>query len=166
MKRTKDQIRAFELAKPYIPKLQLKVAGLEDGEYGAEVLELIRQSLFSKDIEYLGRVSHQKKVELMRHSHILLQTALKEGWGLTVSEAASQGTPAIVYDSDGLRDSVRHRETGLVTSPFPETMSKRIVEIMTDHELYARLRSAAWQWSKELTFDQSYKDFKKVLELA
>jgi glycosyltransferase involved in cell wall biosynthesis len=166
MKRTLDQVKAFELAKQYMPGLQLKMAGSSASSYGQKVLNYIQQSPYSHDIEYLGHVSNEEKITLLQRSHLTLQTAIEEGWGLTITEAASQGTPAIAYDVDGLRDSVRHRKTGIITSPHPETLSRRIVELLSDQVLYARLRTAAWQWSKELTFDQSYKDFKKVLELV
>ena len=83
---------------------------------------------------------------------------VKEGWGLTITEAASQGTPAIVYDADGLRDSVRNDETGLITKPNAKALASAIVALISDKELLGRLRKAAWLWSKEMTFDESYKN--------
>ena len=43
----------------------------------------------------------------------------REGWGLTVTEAALRGTVSVVYDIPGFRDSVLHERTGLVTAPTP-----------------------------------------------
>lgn len=166
MKRTLDQIIAFELAKKSMPELQMKIAGNSSDPYGKKVLEYIKNSPYQDDIEYLGRVDDDTKIYLMQRSHITLQTALKEGWGLTVSEAASQGTPAIVYDTDGLRDSVRHAETGMITAPNPEALAAAIVAVLSDQHLYKRLQIAGWQWTKNLTFDHAYADLKTVLELA
>jgi glycosyltransferase involved in cell wall biosynthesis len=85
---------------------------------------------------------------------------VKEGWGLIVTEAASQGTPAVVYDIDGLRDSVRHEETGLICRRnTPEDLAKKIVEVLSDKEKYEKMRCNAWQWSKEINFEKSYRDF-------
>jgi glycosyltransferase involved in cell wall biosynthesis len=165
MKRTLDQIEAFELAKPSVPGLQLKIAGSASGEYGQRVLARIADSPYARDIHYLGRVSKRQKIQLMQRSHVTLQTSLKEGWGLTITEAASQGTPAIVYDVDGLRDSVRHQRTGLITTPKPSAMATAISQLLTDRKLYDRLRDAAWRWSQEITFDQCYQDFKQVVRL-
>ncbi len=164
MKRTLDQVIAFELAKKSLPDLQMKIAGSSSDAYGQKVLAYIQNSPFKADIEYLGRVDDATKIYLMQRSHITLQTAIKEGWGLTVTEAASQGTPAVVYDVDGLRDSVRHRETGLVTSPNPEALSKGILTLLVDRQAYRRLQKAAWLWSRELTFDNAYLGFKNILE--
>jgi glycosyltransferase involved in cell wall biosynthesis len=102
----------------------------------------------------------------MRRSHLIVVTSVKEGWGLIVSEAASQGTPAVVYDVDGLRDSVRHQETGLVVAAQPTALAAAAAELLTDDPTYSRLQTAGWEWSKSLTFDQSYRDFKHILELA
>ena len=38
--------------------------------------------------------------------------SLAEGWGLTILEANTLGTPAVAYDVPGLRDSVRDGQTG------------------------------------------------------
>ncbi len=166
MKRTIDQIKAFELAKVDIPNLKLKIAGSSDGDYGQKVLKYIDKSLNKDDIKVYGKVSTVDKIRLLQRSHVIMQTSLKEGWGLTVTEAASQGTPAVAYNVDGLRDSIKDGETGIITDQNPKALAAGIKQLLTDEELYARIRNAAWQWSKKITFDQSYKDFKKVLELA
>lgn len=166
MKRTRDQIVAFELAKQHMPDLQLKIAGDAQSAYGEATLAYIHQSRFASDIEYMGRITDEEKRRLMQRAHLITVTSIKEGWGLIVTEAASQGTPAVGYDVDGLRDSIRHRETGMLTAPNPEALSKGMLAILNDTKAYSRLREAAWQWSKEMTFDAAYRDLKIVMEFA
>ena len=164
MKRTLDQVKAFELAKDAIPDLRLVVAGEASGSYGRRVTGYIKRSRYASSIEYVGRTSEEEKVNLMRTSHLLLVTSVKEGWGLTVTEAASQCTPAIVYNVDGLRDSVRHNETGLITTKnTPEQMSHEIMQLLGDPVRYNKLRRSGWQWSKEKNFDLAYADFSLVI---
>lgn len=158
MKRTLDQIRAFELARAELPDLQLKVAGDAAGAYGRRVLRAIARSRYRADIEYLGRISETTKRELLRRSHLIVVSSIKEGWGLIVTEAASQGTPAVVYDVDGLRDSVRNRETGVITAANPRGMAAGILEVLGDRRFYERLRQQAWEWSAELTMERAYGD--------
>ncbi len=164
MKRTIHQLKAFEIAKKEIPDLQFKIAGLINDKYGEKFLKLIEKSPYKKDIEFMGRVSDEKKEELMQRSHLITVTSLKEGWGLIVTEANSQGTPAVVYDVDGLRDAVRHNKTGLVCQPTPANLAQGIVQLLQDKEKYDRLRTNAWKWSKEITFEKCYEDFKKIIE--
>lgn len=166
MKRTLDQVRAFELAKNFLPNLQLKIAGDASGPYGKKVLDYIARSQYAADIDYLGRIQAREKPTLMRSCHVITVSSVKEGWGLIVTEAASQGTPAVVYDVPGLRDSVRHGQTGLVTNPNPVAMAKGIVNLLHQPEQYQKLRHTAWEWSKHITFDQSYKDLKTALGFA
>jgi glycosyltransferase involved in cell wall biosynthesis len=164
MKRTIDQIRAFELAKQSVPGLKMKIAGGIEGRYGRRVVEAARRSPYGSDIEIFGPVSDRNKAALMQHSHLILVTSIKEGWGLIVTEAASQGTPAIVYDADGLRDSVLDGETGLIThSNNPQYLAYKIVEALSDQSLYGHLQKRAWVWSKEINFDNSYKQFRAVV---
>ena len=100
----------------------------------------------------------------MQKSHLIAVTSIKEGWGLIVTEANSQGTPAVVYDVDGLRDSCRNLETGFVCEKnTPENLSEKIQEALQDKESYERIRQNAWNWSKEINFDKSYEDFSKLL---
>jgi glycosyltransferase involved in cell wall biosynthesis len=163
MKRTLDQIRAFEIAKKDIPDLQLKISGQSEGGYGDKVLDYIEQSPYKQDIEYLGRVSDQQKRDLMQASHAITVTSVKEGWGLIVTEAASQGTPAAVYDVDGLRDSVQHGRTGLVAHENPAALAAAITQLLGNQELYNDLQGNAYDWSKSITFNKSYQDFRGVL---
>lgn len=163
MKRTMDQVKAFEIAKAVNPDLRLKIAGKSDSEYGQKVLGAIAASPYKDDIEYLGQVSREQKVELMQKSHLIMQTAVHEGWGLTVTEAASQGTPAVVYDVNGLRDSVRHMETGYVAEQSPTALAYGIVKLLNHPHMYEQIRHEAWEWSKRITFDQSYDDFKQAV---
>lgn len=164
MKQTLDQIKAFEIAKQSIPDLQLKIAGDASDAYGQKVLAYIKQSPFRNDIEYLGRVSQEHKKELMQRCHFITVTSIKEGWGLIVTEAASQGTPAVVYNVDGLRDSVRHNETGLVTDKnTPNALANKITELLRHPKQFAQLQKNAWEWSREITFDNSYQQFLKQL---
>jgi len=166
MKCTLDQVRAFELAKQTIPDLQLKIAGDASDAYGQRVLRVVQESPYAADITYLGRVSREKKIQLMQQCHVITVTSVKEGWGLIVTEAASQGTPAVVYDADGLRDSVRHGVTGLVTEPTPAALATGVVQLLQNPTLYQHVQHNAWQWSQEITFDHSYQDLKQVLEGA
>lgn len=165
MKRTLDQVKAFEIAKQSLPELQLIIAGDDSSDYGQKVVRYCQQSPFAQDITCLGRVSMEQKLELMRRAHVITVTSIKEGWGLIVTEAASQGTPAVVYDVDGLRDSVRQGETGIVTESNSASLAGGVIALLDDKARYQRLREAGWQWSQTITFDQSYQDFKQALEL-
>lgn len=160
MKRTLDQIEAFEIAKEYVPDLQLKIAGGVADGYGEKLLCRIAASKYKQDIEYLGGVDEAKKAELMRRSHFILVTSVKEGWGLIVTEANGLGTPAVVYNVDGLRDSVRDLETGLISKEnSPKGLAMMLVGGLQETGRYEEMRQRAWRWSRELTLENCYLEF-------
>lgn len=164
MKRPDQQLKVFELAKEKIPALKLKIAGAGQDGYYQKIMRLIAKSPYKKDIEYLGRVSRDAKIKLLQKCHLILVTSVKEGWGLIVTEAASQGTSAVVYDIDGLRDSVRNNETGLVAkNNTPKYLAQGIVELAKNKKKYARLRRAGWQRSKKINFANCYRQFLGVI---
>ena len=166
MKRIDQQIRAFEIAKRQIPGLQLKIAGSFLEPYGKKIKKMVDNNPYKKDIEFVGKTTLAQKVNLMKKSHVLLMTSVKEGWGLVVTEAASQGTPSIGYDADGIRDSIKNNLTGIITkSNIHDSLSQSVIKLYNDKRLYQRLRKNAWEWSKQFTYTKSYQKFKKILQL-
>jgi glycosyltransferase involved in cell wall biosynthesis len=142
----------------------MKIAGDGSDSYGKKIHRMIEGSIYKKDIEYLGRVGDDKKIELMQKSSLILVTSVKEGWGLIVTEANSQGTPAVVYDVDGLRDSVRHNETGIITTEnTPESLAEALGGLLRDQKKHAKMRHNAWEWSKTLSLEKTTEEFKDFL---
>jgi glycosyltransferase involved in cell wall biosynthesis len=164
-KRTLDQLDAFEIAKKQVPDLRLKIVGSAVDGYEEKMLYRIGVSDYVQDIEYLGHVSESKKNELMQKSHLILVTSVKEGWGLIVTEANSQGTPAIAYNVDGLRDSVRNGDTGVLTKENnPNALAGEVVALLRDKNRYNTMRRAAWQDSLRFDYENSYSDFLGVID--
>lgn len=164
MKRTLDIVKAFENTKKTIPDLQLIIAGDYQDSYGNKVVQYVKKSPYQSDIQVLGKVSKEKKIQLMQESHLLAVTSLKEGWGLVVTEANSQGTPAVVYDVDGLRDSVQQGQTGYISKyNTPQSLSQSIQLALQDKKQYDTIRQNAWEWSKTITFERAYIDFSQII---
>lgn len=165
MKRTDHIIKAFEIARDKIRDLKLLLAGDASDRYGRQVLGMINRSPYKSSIKYFGKVSREIKIELMQKSHFICLASIKEGWGLVVSEANSQGTPAVVYNVDGLRDSVQDEMTGLICQKnTPKELAKNIINLLNNKDKYQFFLKNAWQWSREINFKRSYEDFISVLE--
>ena len=74
-----------------------------------------------KDVFFYGYIKNELKFEMLGKAHIILIPAVREGWGLVVTESNAMGTPAVAYNVPGLRDSIRHGETGILVkenSPY------------------------------------------------
>jgi len=166
MKRPIDVLKAFEIARDDKPELELVMAGSDTGAYAKKIKNYAQKSRHSKSIKVLGRVSTSDKLLLLREASMIIVTSVKEGWGLIVTEANSQGTPAIAYDIDGLRDSVVDGETGIiVASGDTESLAKSINNITRSDSTYDKIRKNAYEHSKQFTFDNSYTDFVEALNI-
>mgnify|MGYP001197189495 CR=1 FL=1 len=165
MKRPIDAIKAFEYAHAQNPNLKLVLAGNNHGPYGEKVAHYVAQSAHSQAITLKGRVSEAEKSKLLQESQVIVVTSIKEGWGLIVTEANSQGTPAVVYGADGLRDSVTNEVTGkVVESGNTEALGQAIIGLLANTKELSRLSRAAFEDSKQYTFNTSYQDFKKAIQ--
>lgn len=65
-------------------------------------------------VRFAGFVSEREKAELLSKAWAHVLTSPKEGWGIVSMEASACGTPSVVSDSPGLRETVRRGETGYV----------------------------------------------------
>jgi trehalose synthase len=116
-------IEAYRLLKPYYPELQLALAGgtADDDPEGAAVLQdVMERAGEDHDIKVLllPPDSHRAINALQRSAILVLQKSLKEGFGLTVTEALWKGRPVIGGACGGITIQVHDYQTGfLVHSP-------------------------------------------------
>jgi len=80
----------------------------------------------------------------------------KEGWGISNVEAAACGTPALASDSPGLRESVRHGETGyLVPHGDARALAERMLALAADPGLVARLGRGGRAFAETLSWERT-----------
>jgi glycosyltransferase involved in cell wall biosynthesis/O-antigen/teichoic acid export membrane protein len=144
----------------------LTLVGSGHHQYRDSLMALALRLGIQEHVTFLGWVSSSNKHQLMADAHALLMTSVREGWGLVVTEANACGTPAIVYDVPGLRDSVRHEVTGLVVPPRPYSLAEAMIRVTTDQDLYARLAAGSQRWSTTFSFDETARVVGHELEKA
>lgn len=154
-------LEAFRYVKREIPDAQLWMVG--SGPM-LEKLKLLSRRWWLKDVTFFGRVSEEKKLELMRRAHVLLVPGVREGWGRVVTEANAMGTPAVGYDIPGLRDSIQHTKTGLLCLPHPLDMAKVAGTLLLDKKSRALMAQAALSLAYRFTWDKSVITFEQILE--
>lgn len=150
-------IESFKLIKEEIPDVKLWIVGR-----GSE-LQTLQKLKEGYKITLFGYVDEEKKLELMGRAHILLVPAIREGWGLVVTEANACGTPAIGYNVNGLRDSIKNNETGLLTENNPHALANAIIKLYKDKNLLNTLSSNALESSKYFNWDNTSNEFSVIL---
>jgi glycosyltransferase involved in cell wall biosynthesis len=139
-----------------------------DGKEKDRCSQYILKNNLQEYVKIFGRVSEEEKLKLMREASILVSTSVKEGWGLIVSEANMVGTPAVVYDVDGLRDSARFGQHNKISPANPNDLAQTILQsyklFYQKRERYNQISYDLTKKSSELTTVKTYETFKKILE--
>lgn len=93
-------------------RVKMIVAGKGDARPALE--DTARRLGIEDSVHFAGFVTDEQKRELLSRSWVHALTSPKEGWGITSIEASACGTPTVASNSPGLRETVRHGETGLL----------------------------------------------------
>lgn len=110
-------IEAYKLVKKYNDcRLVLAGGGASDDPEGIQVLEEVKeQAKGDPDIHILLLPQDDIVINaLQRASTIILQKSLKEGFGLTVSEALWKGKPVVASNVGGIPLQVKHKYSGML----------------------------------------------------
>ena len=135
-------IEAFKAAKEEIDNLQLVLLGLiesvDDPEAKAQVNSVLKAAkdipdiLIFYDENQLKGIANDNFVRaLQTASDVILQKSLKEGFGLTVSEAMWKGKAVIGGNVGGIKMQIKNGEDGFLVDSIKETASK-IVELINN----------------------------------
>jgi glycosyltransferase involved in cell wall biosynthesis len=132
---------------------QLTIVG--GGASEASVRALTGELGLAAKVILTGALAERDKDALLRESHLLLHTSLREGWGLNVIEANAMGTPAAVYPVAGLIESTLHDHTGVVAAAeTPEALAASVQSCLRHPDKYATYRHAAWERAKTFHWDR------------
>ena len=156
-------LESFEIFSKSHPEVKLFIVG--DGPLLKKLPAWLKTHGLEGKVELTGFVSASRKYELLSSSLALLQTSYKEGWGLTVMEAAQLCRTTIASDVPGLRDSVRDGETGIL---FPSgnaaACASAMEKVYGDAELRASLGRNAKRYAESFSWEKSAREILELLE--
>jgi glycosyltransferase involved in cell wall biosynthesis len=136
---------------------RLEIAGTGDHRRALEALA--GELGLAGAVTFHGFVTEAQKLGLLRRAWANVFPSPKEGWGITVVEAAACGTPSLASDSPGLRDSVRHGRTGfLVPHGDVAALAARMLELATSAALVGELGGEARRFAEGLTWERAAAD--------
>jgi trehalose synthase len=127
-------IQAFKLARERVDaRLVLLGNVATDDPEGEEVYRALLDSSDERII-ILARQDTALVNALQSRSAVVVQKSLREGFGLTVTEAMWKGTPVIGGNVGGIRYQIEDGVNGFLVSSVEET-ADGIVRLLTDEEL-------------------------------
>jgi len=145
-------VRVVAKVQERVPELRLVIVG--EGYERDVILGEIRRLGAEGWIELAGRVTHAELRDLYRSAWIAVSASVREGWGMTLTEAAACGTPSVATDIAGHADAVAVGRSGLLASTDPD-LADTMVKVLTDEELRRRLSEGALARAAELTWEQT-----------
>jgi phosphatidyl-myo-inositol dimannoside synthase len=145
-------IRALPAVRRAVPDAALLLVG--SGPFHDDLIELTRSAGVAEHVVITGAVD---RAELPGHYAAGDVFAMPcrtrragmdvEGLGIVYLEASAVGLPVVAGDSGGAPDAVREGETGYVVGGHDEAaLVRRLVELLTDADLRARLGAAGRAW--------------------
>ena len=132
----------------------LEIAGA--GDYRSALEQLAHSLDLGERVRFLGRISEPEKLALLRRAWGLVFASPKEGWGITNLEAAACATPVVASNSPGIRESVRHGETGfLVPHGDAAAMAAAIDRLAASRALVEQLGQNARRFAESFTWERA-----------
>jgi trehalose synthase len=147
-------IDAYRIVTKELPEVQLALVGsmATDDPEGWEFFQRTYEYAGGDpDIKILNNLNNVGAIEVnafQSQSDVVIQKSIREGFGLTVTEALWKGRPTIGGDVGGIPLQIVDGQDGYLVSNS-EDAAKRSIEILSDPELGRRLGRAGKERTRE-----------------
>jgi glycosyltransferase involved in cell wall biosynthesis len=150
VKRFDELLRALAAVKAEQPELQAVIVG--EG-YERPALEALRDELGATEwVSLPGHVTDDELVSWYRRAWVVASSSQREGWGMTLTEAAACGTPAVATAIAGHADAVVDGDSGLLVDHVGD-LGPALGRVLRDDVLRSRLSKGALARSRWFTWD-------------
>jgi trehalose synthase len=147
-------IDAYRLVTEEVPEAQLALVGsmaTDDPEGWEFFHETFRHADGDPDIKILNNLNNVGAIEVnafQSQADLVIQKSIREGFGLTVTEALWKGRPTVAGDVGGIPLQITDGVTGFLVSS-PEEAARRSIEVLKDPELAQRVGRAGKAHARE-----------------
>jgi len=160
-KGVKYLIKAFSVFQQKHPNSKLIIAG--DGP-DREKLQLLAEDLGVKNIQFLGFISEEHKMELLNQADIFCSPAVYgESFGIVLLEAIATGTVCVAGNNSGYMDVMK--ETGAISIVDPhatEEFARRLDLLAYDNNLRKLWKNWAELYIKQFDYPKIVDAYEKV----
>ncbi len=141
--------------------VQCIIAGRGDDE--GRLKALTKSLQIEGRVRFAGFVSDAERSVLFSRAWVHMLTSPKEGWGISVLEAGAAGTTTIASDSPGLRDAVRHGDTGILVPHGDVDGLAEAVEELMDRQRVDEMGRRAHRHALTFSWDRVAKEMESAL---
>ncbi|MBI5223471.1 glycosyltransferase [Candidatus Micrarchaeota archaeon] len=156
-KRVEIQIEAFR----NLPKERLLIIGPPDN---TQYFRKLKENA-PKNVEFLGAVSQEEKINLLANCKAVIQTAFDEDLGLIPLEAMACGKICIAVNEGGFKETIINGKSGiLINEPYVENLEKAIKELKIDSETAGVCQKRAAEFSTSKFVSKIKERINKVIK--
>lgn len=152
VKRFSMLVRAAARARERVGDLRLVIVG--EGYMRPDVVATIEAVGGQSWVHMAGHVSDDELIDLYRSAWCVASASEREGWGMTMTEAAACGTPAVATDIAGHADAIRADHSGLLVDG-EQGLADGLARLLGDAALRTRLQAGALLRAAELTWEHT-----------
>ena len=150
-------VKRFDMLMTALAEVKRKVPALRAviiGEgYERTRLEALRHRLGAADwISLPGHLDDEELRAAYRSAWLVASTSFREGWGMTLTEAAACGTPAVATRIAGHEDAVADGTTGLLAEDTAG-IAAAVEHLLVDPDRRGRMGLAAVEHARAFTWN-------------
>lgn len=160
VKRFDRLIRAVVAARRSAPDLRLELVGT--GPDRTDLEALVAELDATEFVHFAGRVSDEELVATYQRAWAVASSSVREGWGMTLTEAAACGTPAVATRIPGHVDALAEDRSGLLADDDAD-LARHLARIATDRALRDRLSAGALAHAGTFTWENTATRILEVL---
>ncbi|MDQ2678613.1 MAG: glycosyltransferase family 4 protein [Actinomycetota bacterium] len=135
-----------------VPDARLVIVG--EGYERERIVDTIEAHGAADYVTLAGRISDEALRDLYRSAWAASSASTREGWGMTLTEAAACGTPTVATDISGHADAVSAGRSGLLGTTDAELIGL-LTDVLTDQALRTRLQEGSLARAAELTWEHA-----------
>ena len=163
MRRYKRPLETLYLLKGLLGKLEyVKLFVIGAGPEERSMKRLANELNMQDYVEFTGRISSEELSGIVASSWLNVHTSVTEGWGLSILEAATSGTPTVAYDVPGVRDTVEDGLNGIkVKDGDRKALADAAFSILSDP---VRWWSSSTEVAKKYSWDKTAESWEKLID--
>ena len=145
-------IQEMAQARRRVPDLELVIIG--EGYERSHLESQIRSLGAESWISLAGFVGSDELVSWYQRAWCVVSASIREGWGMTLTEAAACGTPAVATAIAGHSDAVEDDKSGLLVHDV-SSLGETVAAVLLDEDLRLRLSDCALERSGMFSWDET-----------
>jgi glycosyltransferase involved in cell wall biosynthesis len=149
--------KKFLTSEPSHANIPLVVAGSKGYKSSLLFEEVKELGIKKAQFRYFGYVSHNEKIELLRHARAFVFPTLYEGFGIPVLAALSVGTPVISSNTSSIPEIVG--SAGVLMDPEDEhALVEAMKSLVHNEQLFQSLKQKGLAQAKNFSWERSAKE--------